>query len=182
MWGRHLLVASLSLVACPIFDTSGVGSGGVSVGVGGTDDSGTTSAEGEGSTSSGSTSGGSTSAADTSATASSSTTAATDPTADDTSVTTGDVGDPGYPPCSVDDACPDPLAQCMQVFQNEVIGRVCASPCALDMDCKSPESGTAIPVCSEYGTCRLVCDRTDGCPDGMTCFDTTDGPVCAYPE
>ncbi len=180
----RLAVLAALVAGCSIFDTSGVGSGGVSVGE--DTDHGTTShADDAGDDTSTTTSGswadgsttGSTSSTTSSETSSSSSSSGSDPPETTSGGTTG----PAYPTCIATDQCADPSHECLQLAdKTAVVANYCAPPCFAVDECPVAETGRAMPVCVN-DQCRLSCEAGEPCPDGMECFVIQDGSICAYP-
>ena len=118
------------------------------------------------------------------------TTGAVDPTTGVVDPTTdgGEAGgptDPLYPTCSGANVCADGSQDCYEfVDQNyNVVANICVPPCLSDADCPMPETGTAMPYCSDFSFfCRLSCDDGLTCPNGMACYLLDNGANrCSYP-
>jgi hypothetical protein len=180
MRGHPLVVASLLLVACAIFDTSG--GGGTAGSVGGTQGSSGGSASTDADTSSSdSTSPAASSTGTTLVTAGATTSG--DPSADETSAPTGDPKEVPYSDCFEDGTCMNEDELCIEYIDaaRAFVGRICVPSCEADSDCPVPETGVGLAFCSRLGVCQLDCDRGLQCPDGMSCVDTNLGRACAYP-
>jgi hypothetical protein len=96
----------------------------------------------------------------------------------------GGVPDPIYPTCSGANACADPTQDCLEFVDGSynVVANLCVPACLSDSDCPAPDTGTAMPYCSDFAFfCRLSCDDGLTCPNGMACYALTDGTNrCAY--
>ncbi len=59
----------------------------------------------------------------------------------------------------------------------------CTNECEQVEDCESPQGVTVVMQCSPTGRCRILCDATDDCPDGMECQQIEGGGerACWYP-
>lgn len=87
----------------------------------------------------------------------------------------GGGGTPAYAPCD------GKAAACLMATRfggASGEGCLCTYYCKVDSDCPTPATGTARPVCQPYGDlivngqtadCRLPCDASTVCPDGMSC-------------
>jgi hypothetical protein len=82
---------------------------------------------------------------------------------------------PAYAPC---DGEPGSCRLATHFGGADGDGCLCTYYCQVDNDCPTPSTGTATPVCQPYGDfsinghtadCRLPCDSTTVCPDGMFC-------------
>jgi hypothetical protein len=80
-------------------------------------------------------------------------------------------------------ACPSGSASGSGVRDGGECAEVCwcTPDCTAAEDCPLPESGTAVPVCSEFGECELPCADGENCPDGMECTETNNGlTMCGW--
>jgi hypothetical protein len=96
----------------------------------------------------------------------------------------GSVPDPIYPTCSGANVCADPTQDCYEFVDQgyNVVANVCVPPCLVDADCPAPDTGTAMPYCSDFSFyCRLSCDGGLTCPNGMACYLLTNNTNrCSY--
>jgi hypothetical protein len=91
------------------------------------------------------------------------------------SSTDGGVSQRSYTPCNGE---PTSCALASRTGGSGGDGCLCTYYCMSDRDCPAPESGTAVAICRPFGDyivnghtadCRLPCDSSTVCPDGMFC-------------
>lgn len=101
--------------------------------------------------------------------------------------TSTDSGSTSAPYGACDDGADCDGGACVTLYLDYEERLVCYPPCEEAPECPVPESGEAVPVCTDSG-CGLDCDAEGGgpgtvpCPDGMVCGYTGKGyRRCLWP-